>query len=220
MPPQRSTTGCPSTYTHTAAPISPRSSKFAVNASNTGSNSVATQPLIVTAAYPMPMGRLPAAAQCEPVDLEPIDVTPRAPLPPPRPIPRRVWIAVGLATVVIWGAIAFATRNASHDTTPRAPIDALSEGIVDLGRGRFAAVVDNQLYVIERDRPGLHATVPLPAGPITVTGQSGDSLAVQTSNGNAIAFTTPIHSELVPVDRPVIADTVPGRWWTQHKDNI
>jgi hypothetical protein len=166
------------------------------------------------------MGRPPAAAQCEPVDLEPIDVEAPAPLSAPRPISRRVWITVAVVALVAWGAIAFATRDLTHDTPPRTPIDVLSAGIIDIGTGRFAAVVDNKLSVIEPDRPGLHTTVPLATGPIAVTGQSGDSLAVQTSDGNAIAFTAPIHSELVPLDRPVIADVVPDRWWTQHKDNI
>ena len=128
-------------------------------------------------------------------------------------------MTIGLAIVVVWGAVAILTRDTDRRAQPRPPIDALAAGIVDLGTGRFAAVVGNELEVVERDRPGLHATVPLAPGPITVTGQSGDSLAVQTSQGDAIAFATPVHSELVPLNRPVIAGTSAGEWWMQRSDN-
>src|SRR5689334_5553681 len=50
-PPHRSTTGRPSAYTQHAAPTSPRSSKFATNASSTPSNAgSATPPMLVTRA--------------------------------------------------------------------------------------------------------------------------------------------------------------------------
>jgi hypothetical protein len=170
------------------------------------------------------MGRLPAprsvdSRECEPVDLVPLDVEPTAPLRPARPIPRRVWIAVGVAIVVAWAAVAFVTRDASHDA-PRTPIDALAAGVVDLGSGRFGAVVDNQLFVIGRDRPGLHTPVPLGPGPIGVTAQSGDSFVVRTSNGEALAFTTPVHSEIVPQAQRLFPSETPRQWWMQRFDDV
>jgi hypothetical protein len=164
------------------------------------------------------MGRPPAPLDLEPVDLQPFDVVPPQ-LPPPRPIPRKVWVTIAVTVLLVWGAIAFVTRDASRHSPPRAPIDTLAAGVVDLGTGRFAAVVGNELDVIERDRPGLYASVPFAPGPITVTGQSGDSLAVQTGDGDAIAFTAPVRSELVPLERPVIAGVDPGQWWMQRSDN-
>ncbi len=176
----------------------------------------------------------------EPVELEPIDVDEDECGPPVPRAPLRIrpaWILAGIALLAAWITIAVATRDdqrrvatpaitpttAATAVPPTTPATTAQKSAVRLilplqfvGGGRFAAVIDNQLFVLD-GHGGTARRVNLPAGLIEIQGHSGGSLLVRTNNSYVIVETAADLVEHLPADSTVVpADD--GSWAIVHDD--
>ena len=167
----------------------------------------------------------------EPIDLEPVDLEPVDESRIERTRDRRpAWIWVGLAGagLAAWAAIALTTRG-SHArpapvTTTSAPhvdrltvlIPRLRTGLRGLGSDRFAAVIDDRLYVLDLLQPEA-ALVQLPEGDVTIADQNGPTLLASTFE-QSIVSTQPVSSRTLSSRDVAMRAIAPGRWWILHDD--
>jgi hypothetical protein len=167
----------------------------------------------------------------EPVDLEPVDLEPDDGSRVERARDRRpAWIWVGLvgAGLAAWGAIALTTRGGHARPAPATPTSAplvdrlavltprLRTGLQALGSDRFAAVIDDRLYVVDEARPEA-SLVQLPEGHVTIADQSGPSLLASTFEQTLVS-TQPISTRTLSPRDVAIRAVAPGRWWLLHDD--
>jgi hypothetical protein len=184
----------------------------------------------------------------EPIDLEPIDLEPVDPararaearFDRDRPRSRGARLAVlgvvasGLAA---WGAIALTThgRNQAVPPTPAptsvpaptlpAPVDTIDTlaphlwaGLRGIGSGRFAAIVDDRLYLLDKATTEGQATlVRLPEGHVTIDDQSGSSLLASTFS-QTIVSTAPLGTRTLAVRDGAIRGVGSTRWWIGRGD--
>jgi hypothetical protein len=167
----------------------------------------------------------------EPVDLEPVDLEPRdnASRFERRRDRRPAWIWVGLVGVGLaaWAAIALTTRGGHATPGPTTPtsephVDRLAVlttrlrmALQSVGSGRFAAVIDDRLYVF--DDTGPETLVALPEGHATITDQSGSNLLASTFQQTLVS-TQPIGTRTLSPRDVAIRAVTPGRWWLLHDD--
>jgi hypothetical protein len=85
-----------------------------------------------------------------------------------------------------------------------------------VGSGRFAAVVDDRLYVIDATRPSM-TLVPLPEGHVTIDDQNGQSLLVSTFEQTLVS-TQPIATRTLPARDFAIKADESARWWLLRDD--
>jgi len=173
----------------------------------------------------------------EAVDVEAVDVEPGADesrFDRERPRrPRTVWVVVVAVGLTAWGAIALTTgatgsRPSSGATTtsaaPFAPgVDRvrvmaprLRTELQDVGVGRFAAVIDDRLYVLDENR-SREALVRLPAGHVTIDDQNGQLLSASTFQQTLIS-TQPIATRTLAARDFAIPALAPTRWWILNSD--
>jgi len=178
----------------------------------------------------------------EPVDLEPVDLergddTERFERRRGRR-PAWFWIAPIAAALVAWAAVAL-TNHGTHahptatpastsqptsaTTVPAPPVDRISNVAPTLqaelrtvGSGRFAAVVDDRLYVIDTTRPSI-TLVPLPEGHVTIDDQNGPSLLVSTFEQTLVS-TEPIATHTLSAHDFAIKADVSAQWWLLRDD--
>jgi hypothetical protein len=167
----------------------------------------------------------------EPIDLEPVDLEPEyAPHIRHARERRPAWIWVGLlgAGLAAWAVIALTTGGGNARPAPATPTSApladrltaltarLHTGLRGLGTGRFAAVIDERLYLVDEARPEA-SLVGLPGSDVAITNQSGASLSV-SSFDETIVFTQPISTRTLPAREVAIPAVAPGRWWIFRDD--
>ncbi len=167
----------------------------------------------------------------EPVDLEPVDLEPGDdPLRFERRRDRRpAWIWIGLVGVGLaaWAAIALTTRGGHAPPAPTTPASephvdrvavlapVLRTALQSVGSGRFAAVIDDRLYVF--DDTGPETLVALPEGHATITDQSGSNLLASTFQQTLVS-TQPIGTRTLSSRDVAIRAVTPGRWWLLRDD--
>ncbi len=180
----------------------------------------------------------------EPIDLEPVD--PRRAhnvdrfdrdRPGARRVPRS-WFAVIGVGLAAWAAIALTTRGAHDRAVPPTPsptstplpavpvhVDRITSlaphlwtGLQHLGSGRFAAVVDDRLYLLDRASTEAQTTlVPLPEGHVTIDDQSGASLLASTYHQTLVS-TMPARVRTLAVTETAIRAAEPDGWWLLSSD--
>jgi hypothetical protein len=180
----------------------------------------------------------------EPIDLEPVDLEPaedeaRFERTGPRR-PRAAWAvwavvaAVGLATWAVIGLATNATRShpssAPTSTAPATPTQSftpqadrvivvaprLRAQLQDVGVGRFAAVINDQLYVLDENR-STETRVRLPAGHVTIDDQNGQ-LLLATTFQQTLVSTQPISTHTLSARDFAIPAWAPTRWWILNSD--
>jgi hypothetical protein len=167
------------------------------------------------------------------VDLEPVDLEPETREPLDQEwqleqarIRRRVWIfwgALAAACFAIW-AIASSSGGGNHlEPAPpldrgQALIDELRLGLKGVGSSRFAAVINDRLYVFDESRAG-PTLVPLPEGHAAIQDVSGSSLLVSTFEETLVSTQPAGTRTLSPRDTPVRA-VAPGKWWRLSSGGI
>ena len=178
--------------------------------------------------------------ELEPLELEPIDLEPAGDLPRserergPARSRRRTWAGLALVGIglVSWAAIASTTRDeranpvpppVTPTTTTTAPVDrvatvapALRAGLRGIGSGRFAAVIDDRLYLLDATRAA-PTLVRLPEGHATIEERSGSSLLTSTFEQTLVA-TRPIATRTLSPRDSAIPALEPGRWWLVRND--
>ena len=166
-------------------------------------------------------------ADLEPVDLEPGDDASRFERRRDR---RPTWIWIGLAGVGLaaWAAIALTTRGGHARPAPTTPTSQpqvdrvaalaprLRAALQSVGSGRFAAVIDDRLYVFDDETPSA-TLVALPEGHATIADQSGSNLLVSTFEQTLVS-TRPIGTRTLSARDVAIRAVTPGRWWLLHDD--
>ncbi len=108
--------------------------------------------------------------------------------------------------------------SASASASP--PVERISSvaprlwaGLRNVGSGRFAVVVDDRLYVLDRATTEAEATlVPLPEGHVTIDDQSGSSL-LATTFSETLVSTQPIATRTLSAGEIAIRSQAPPRWW-------
>jgi hypothetical protein len=181
----------------------------------------------------------------EPIDLEPVDpARARDESRFDRDRPRSRGARLGLIGVVAvalaaWAAIALTThgRNQAVPPTPAptsvpAPSATLPErvdtidtlapqlwtGLRGIGSGRFAAIVDDRLYLLDKASTEAQATlVRLPEGHVTIDDQSGSSLLASTFS-QTIVSTAPLGTRTLAVRDGAIRGAGSTRWWIGRGD--
>ena len=167
----------------------------------------------------------------EPIDLEPVDLEPSDEARVARPRDRRpawIWIGLAGAGLTAWAAIALTTQGGHARPAPVTPTTAphvdriallttrLRTGLRGLGSDRFAAVIDDQLYVLDPLQPEA-SLVQLPEGSVTIADQNGPTLLASTFE-QAIVSTQPISSRTLSPGDVAIRAIAPGRWWLVRDD--
>jgi hypothetical protein len=177
----------------------------------------------------------------EPVDLQPVDLEPGADESrfdrEPARRPRRLWVLIAAAALAVWGVIALATgagrSRPSSTPTSTAPTTTaqsfaspgdrvrvvapqLRAELQDVGVGRFAAVIDDRLYVLDENR-SRESWVRLPEGHITIDDQSGQLLLASTFQQTLIS-TQPIATRTLAARDFAIPALAPARWWILNSD--
>ncbi len=186
--------------------------------------------------------------ELEPIDLEPVDLEPgdreldgddsrfdrgRGRRPP--------WIWVGVAGVGLaaWAAVALTSgtnhpRPASNPPSTSTPggvaaaaprvdrittlASALWTGLRGVGSGRFAAVVDDRLYLMYEARTeGEAVLVPLPEGHVTIDDQSDSSLLATTFQETLVS-TASRATRTLSVRDVAIRAVQPDSWWLLRND--
>ena len=170
-------------------------------------------------------------------DLEPIDPEPGAALARLDPewrfaqarSRRSAWIlaAVVGAGLAVSVAIAITTRSGHHRPAPTTsaatPVNRLTSlvtelqmGLHGLGSGRYAAVIDGRLYILDGTQPAA-TLVPLPKGHAVIQDQSGSSLLLSTFEQTLVS-TRPVRTRtLSPRETPIRA-IAPKTWWLLRND--
>jgi WD40 repeat protein len=181
----------------------------------------------------------------EPVDLEPVDLEPADDETrferPRRGSSGRIWIAIAGAAIVA-GAVVVLTHRGTHarpaatpaptnepttstatSTTVLPPVNhiiyvapALQSELRAVGSGRFAAIVDDRLYVIDATTPSM-TLVPLPEGHVTIDDQNGSSLLVSTFEQTLVS-TQPISTRTLSARDFAIKAKDPAQWWLLRDD--
>ena len=177
----------------------------------------------------------------EPIDLEPVDLEPgvdesRFERERERR-PRRVGVAVAAAGLAMWGVIALVTNatrshpsSAPSSTVPTTPgrsftpeVDRvtvvaplLRAQLQDVGVGRFAAVINDRLYVLDENR-ATETLVRLPEGHVTIDDQSGE-LLLATTFQQTLVSTQPISTHTLSARDFAIPAWTPTRWWILNSD--
>jgi hypothetical protein len=178
----------------------------------------------------------------EPIDLEPVELEPgtdesrfereRARRP------RTLWIAAVAVGLAAWGVIALATRDTHSDrsTAPTAAPNTttasasftpeadeftvvaplLRAELQDVGVGRFAAVIDDRLYILDENR-SRETLVRLPEGHVTIDQQNGQLLLASTFQQTLVS-TEPIATRTLPARDFAIPAWTPARWWILNSD--
>jgi hypothetical protein len=82
-----------------------------------------------------------------------------------------------------------------------------------IGTGRFAAVVNGTLYLLDGNAGwSAAADLGVDAEPVTIEDQSGRELLVKTKHDNFIVDTTGLGTLSIPIDRSAISSH-DGHWW-------
>jgi hypothetical protein len=168
----------------------------------------------------------------EPVDLEPVDVEPvgdESRFEGARDRrPAWIWVGVFGAGLAAWAVIALTTRDDhTHpaSTTPTSEPHADRRAVLTprlrtvlrgLGSDRFAAVIDDRLYVLDEARPEA-SLVRLPEGHVTITDQSGSSLLASTFE-ETIVSTRPIGTRTLSPRDVALRAVAPAQWWLLRND--
>jgi hypothetical protein len=102
---------------------------------------------------------------------------------------------------------------------PPAPTVAreLAAGLHGIGTGRFAAVIDDRLYLVDEhaDAPGLIA---LPEGHPTIDDQRAASVLVTTYAADVVVATRPVQSSALAVGDAALPPTSGTDWWVLRPD--
>ena len=183
----------------------------------------------------------------EPIDLEPVDgfhAHDDERLARDRPRPRRMphaWFAIAGVGIAAWATIALTTRDTHDRAVPPTPaptsvpgpaptspphLDRITTlaphlwvGLRGLGSGRFAAVVDDRLYLLDKASTEAQATlVRLPEGHVTIDDQSGSSLLATTLQATLVSTTTPSAARVLPVRDIAIRAADGNGWWLLASD--
>ncbi|MDP9332952.1 MAG: hypothetical protein M3Q30_06555 [Actinomycetota bacterium] len=163
----------------------------------------------------------------EPVDLEPVGDESRLERARDRRSARVgvVLVAVGFAA---WAVIALATRDghsrpASTTPTSEPHVDRLAvltprlrTGLRGTGSGRFAAVIDDRLYLLDEARPDA-SLVRLPEGHVTIADHSGSSLLASTFE-ETIVSTRPVGTRTLSPREVALRAVAPAQWWFLRND--
>jgi hypothetical protein len=181
----------------------------------------------------------------EPIDLEPVDpARARDEARFDRDRPRSKGARLGLVGAVAvalaaWAAIAL-TNHGRNQAVPPTPaptsvpvpsptlparvdtIDTLAPqlwtGLRGVGSGRFAAIVDDRLYLLDRASTEAQATlVRLPEGHVTIDDQSGSSLLASTFQQTLVS-TAPLGTHTLAVRDGAIRGVGSTRWWIGRGD--
>jgi len=181
----------------------------------------------------------------EPGDFETGDFKPGAGVPFERGPHRRpvwLWLApIGIA-LVAWAVVASTNHGthaapaatpasteqptATNPATTTVPAPAVSRiasvaptlqtALRAVGSGRFAAVVDDRLYVVDATKRETQL-VPLPEGHVTIDDQNGPSLLVSTFE-QTIVSTQPISTRTLSPRDFAIKGNDPAQWWLLRDD--
>jgi hypothetical protein len=174
----------------------------------------------------------------EPIDLEPVDLEPGGVdtrVDRERGTGRRsgwVWggiVSVGLAA---WAVIALTTGNdhpkraSTPPTTAAVPLvridrvtvasTNLHDGMAKLGVERFAAVIDDHLYVFASTAAD-PTRVRLRGGDVVIQDQNGSSLLASTFEQTLVS-TRPIATRTLSPRDTVIRSAAPAQWWLLRDD--
>jgi hypothetical protein len=182
----------------------------------------------------------------EPVDLEPVDLEPaengaRRDRGQDRRSawvsPARIWIALVGAGLAAWAVVALtdggtharptttpATAPAPATTAaPAVPVNritsdapALRAALHRVGADRFAAVVDDRLFVVDANESRV-TLVALPDGHPTIDDQNGRSLLVSTF-AQTLVSTRPIGTRTISARDFAIRADDPEQWWLIGND--
>ncbi len=180
----------------------------------------------------------------EPIDLEPVDparVRDGARFDRDRPWSRRArigWLGIVVVGLAAWAMIALTNHGRSNAVPPPAPTsvpapaptlatraDTISTlaprlwaGLRGVGSGRFAAIVDDRLYLLDKASDEAQATlVRLPEGHVTIEDQSGSSLLASTFSQTLVS-TEPLSTHTLSVRDGAIRGVGATRWWIGRGD--
>jgi hypothetical protein len=175
----------------------------------------------------------------EPIELEPVDLEmgdddsqfERG----PRTNRTRAWLAAGIVGIGLaaWAAVALTTKesrprpSATPATTAPpatfARVDAVTQltpvlrsGLRHIGSGRFAAVIEDRLYILDTRLAEQHQ-VALPEGHATIDDQSGPSLSVSTFQETLVS-TQPTTTRVLSAHDIALRAVEPAQWWLLRDD--
>jgi hypothetical protein len=175
----------------------------------------------------------------EPIDLEPIDLEPSADEArfererAPRPA-RSFWIVAVVLGLAAWAVVALVSSTSHRDeavaptsTLPvpsvapqpdrvGVPAPTLRAALQAAGVSRFAAVIDDHLYILDENR-ARETLVRLPQGRVTIDDQNGQLLLASTFEQTLVS-TQPIATRTLSARDFAIPAWAPTRWWILNSD--